>query len=103
MPGGVGQSQPDNVCGVADTTHSGALVRIVLSLQPQFGAGLPFRFTKPIWEEEATLCEYHLYPADYEEPPVPLPESWTPPVYRMGVASDEGVPVRLIWAGEIVE
>jgi len=99
MPG----EQPTDVCGVEASHHEGALVRVVVGLQPQFGAGLPFKFIKPIWEEEVTLCEYHLYPPEFVTPPDPLPEGWEPPAYRMGVASDEGTPVRLIWAGEIVE
>lgn len=96
-------NQPGDVCGVVADYHEGALTRIVVALQPQFGVGLPFRFVHPIWEEEVTLCEYHLNPPDYETPPDPLPEGWESPAYRFGVASPEGMPVRLVWAGEIVE
>ena len=91
--------QPTDVCGVVADFHDGSLIRVVLSLQPQMGAGLPFQFIRPIWEEEVTLCEYHLYPPEFEE----TPEGEAPPVYRMGVASLEGLPVRLVWSGEIVE
>lgn len=98
MPGG----QPTDVCGVDADYHDGPLYRIVFSLQPQIGVGLPFRFTRPIWEEEATLCHWHLYPPDYQTPPDPLPPGWTPPVYRLGVASAAGIPIRLIWTGQIV-
>lgn len=96
-------SQPKDVCGVVADYHDGALYRIVVALQPQFGAGLPFQFTVPIWEEEVTICHYHLYPPDYETPPDPLPEGWQPPSYRPAVACPEGLPVRLVWAGEIIE
>lgn len=98
-----GQGQPDDVCGVDADYHDGPLHRIVLALQPQLGEGLPFRFVKPIWEEEVTLCQYHLYPPEYETPPEPLPPGWEPPAYRKAVACPEGLPVRLVWSGEIVE
>ena len=95
-------AQPTDECGIDAPYHAGALTRIVVSLQPQFGAGLPFKFKRPIWEEEITLCDYHLNPPDYEQPPNPVPPGWAPPEYRPGVASPEGIVVRLIWDGEIV-
>ena len=99
MPGG----QPTDVCGIEADYHEGPLYRVVLGLQPTLGAGMPFHFSKPLWEEEATVCAYHLYPPEYEAPPDPLPEGWESPEYRAGPVSLEGHSVRLVWEGEIVE
>lgn len=81
MPG-----QPSDVCGVDDTYHEGALTRIVVALQPTAGADLPWRFTQPIWEEEISVCAYHMYPLAFP-----------------AVACPEGLVMRLVWDGEIVE
>jgi len=96
MPGPGGPNQPVDACGVEADYHSGALYRVVFELQPTLGPGMPFRFIRPLWEEEATLCEYHLYPPEFST------STGEQPVYRLGVASDEGIPLRLIWKGEIV-
>lgn len=95
-------AQPTDVCGVEGCDRVEGLTRIVVSLEPLMGAGMPFRFKKAVWEEEITLCDYHLNPPDFVQPPDPLPEGWTPPAYRPGIASAEGITIRLVWSGEIV-
>ena len=97
-----GGGQPSDVCGVEGCDRLTGLTRIVVSLEPTSGAGQPFRFKKPVWEEEITLCDYHLDPPDFVQPPDPLPPGWTPPVYRPGIATLEGMGVRLVWSGVIV-
>ena len=88
--------QSSTCCGLDSTGHAGELTRIVMTLQPQYGAGMPYRFTTPLWEEEVTLCEAHLSPT--------WPESTSGPQGPRGsVASAQGMPVRLIWDGETVE
>jgi len=94
--------QSASVCGVEGCDRLTGLTRIVVSLEPTVGAGLPFRFKKPIWEQEITICDFHLTPPDFVPPPDPLPPGWIPPSYRPGVASPEGIGVRLVWGGEIV-
>ena len=91
--------QPIDVCGVGNGDCAGGLTRMVMALQPVFGDGVGFSFTTPIWEEEVTLCDYHRTSPSFEE----TPEGEEPPDYHMPVASVQGLPVRLVWTGEIIE
>ena len=92
--------QPTDVCGIDDAAnHAGELTRMVVALQPVFGDGVGLAFTKPIWEEEVSLCDYHRAAPEFQE----TPEGEEPPDYRIAYATASGLPVRLVWTGEIVE
>ena len=92
--------QATDVCGINDAAHhAGELTRLVLALQPVFGDGVGLAFTHPVWEEEVTLCDYHRTSPEFQE----TPEDEDPPDYHTAFATTQGLPVRLVWTGEIVE